>query len=123
MSYEKTHRESVENYLKKILELSERKQRIRSVDLASAIGFSKASVSVAVKKMQAEQLIRLDEKGLIFLTEDGFEIAHRILDRHRFFTTLLKSAGIDAETAEKEACCIEHVVSDNSFDKLQKYYG
>lgn len=123
MAYEKSHRESVENYLKTILSLSEQKKAVRSIDLADALGYSKASVSVAMKKLQSEDLVKVSEKGVIALTGAGEKIAGQILEKHRFFTEFLKAAGVNDKSAVEEACRIEHVISDETFDALQRYYS
>ncbi len=114
--------ESLEDYLESILVLSKCLDRVRSVDVASYLGFSKPSVSHAVKLLQEQNLIHLDENKIISLTELGKNIAEQTYARHVFFTEMLVSIGVPKEVAQKDACKMEHVISQESFDAIQNYY-
>lgn len=114
--------ESLEDYLESILVLSKSLDRVRSIDIASYLGFSKPSVSHAVKLMQEQDLIHLDENKIITLTELGKNIAEQTYARHVFFTEMLVSIGVPKDVAQKDACKMEHVISQESFDAIQNYY-
>ena len=110
--------ESREDYLEAILRLSLEHPVVRSVDIARALGISKASVSVAMKRLREGGYIKRSEEGYIALSGKGLEIAEDIYARHRFFTEHLIEIGIDPKTAESEACRIEHDISRETFQKL-----
>ena len=114
--------ESLEDYLESILVLSGCLDRVRSVDVASYLGFSKPSVSHAVKLLQEQGYIQLDANKIITLTESGKEIAEETYARHVFFTDMLVSIGVPKEVAQKDACKMEHVISQESFDAIREYY-
>lgn len=114
--------ESLEDYLESILVLSGCLDRVRSVDVASYLGFSKPSVSHAVKLLQEQGLIILDENKIISLSKTGKEVAEQTYARHVFFTDMLVSIGVPKEIAQKDACKMEHVISQESFDAIQNYY-
>ena len=111
--------ESLEMYLENILVLQNTKGRVRSIDVAHIMGYSKPSVSRAVKLLVKDGCIGIDEDGFIILTEKGKEIAVKILDRHKIITDFFVLIGVDAETATEDACRIEHVISDQTFRKLK----
>lgn len=100
---------SGEDYLEAVLVLQKKKVMVRSVDLARHMGFSKPSISHAVGVL----------KNGGFLTEDGREVAEKIYERHQFFTEQLVAVGVDRETAERDACRIEHAISEEAFQKLK----
>ena len=112
--------ESGENYLETILILSERNSVVRSIDVANELGFAKPSVSRAVKLLTERGLVTMEHGGALLLTPEGREKASAIYERHRiitqFFTELLK---VSAETAEKDACRIEHIISEESFERIK----
>ena len=93
---------------------------VRSVDLARHMGFSKPSISHAVGVLRDGGFLTMDEDGFLHLTDIGREVAEKIYERHQFFTEQLVAAGVDRETAEQDACRIEHVISDTSFQKLKE---
>ena len=93
---------------------------VRSVDLARHMGFSKPSISHAVGILKNGGFLTVDEDGFLHLTAIGHEVAEKIYERHRFFTEQLIAAGVDQETAEQDACRIEHAISDTSFRKLKE---
>ena len=93
---------------------------VRSVDLARHMGFSKPSISHAVSLLRDGGFLTRDADGFLFLTDSGREIAEIIYERHQFFTEQLMAAGVDRLVAEQDACLIEHVISDASFEKLKE---
>ncbi len=113
--------ESAENYLETILVLKERNGSVRSVDIAAEMGFSKPSVSVAMKNLREQRCIAMGEDGLISLTEKGRTIAESVYERHTLFTEWLVSLGVDTATAAQDACRIEHVLSKESFEAIKRH--
>lgn len=112
--------QSGEDYLEAVLILQKKNGIVRSVDLARHMGFSKPSISHAVKVLRDGGFLAVDEDGFLHLTDIGREVAEKIYERHRFFTEQLVAAGVDQETAEQDACRIEHAISDTSFQKLKE---
>ena len=113
--------ESGEMYLETILVLSREKECVRSVDIARRLGYSKPSVSRAMKNLKEDGYIDIDESGYIFLQEKGREVADRIYERHTILTKCLVSLGIDPKIAEEDACRIEHIISDETFIRIREY--
>lgn len=113
--------ESAENYLETILILSKRLPVVRSVDIATELGFKKSSVSVAMKHLRERNHITVTDAGFIYLTEEGKKIADMIYERHDILTRCLSSLGVPADIAEEDACRIEHVISTESFRAIKKY--
>lgn len=113
--------ESAEDYLETILILSTVSSDVRSIDIATEMGFSKPSVSRAMKNLRENGYILMDEKGLITLTDSGKEIAERIYERHQFFTDALIAIGVDPDIAVRDACRIEHDLSIESFEKIKEH--
>lgn len=111
---------SREDYLEAILMQIKKNGACRLTDVASKLGFSKPSASVAVKKLEEEGYIIKDDWKIV-LTEKGMSIAKNLYDRHTFFTNLLMEAGVEPGVAEDQACLMEHGISDDSFRKLRKY--
>lgn len=113
--------ESGENYLETILILRNRLGVVRSIDMANELGYTKPSVSRAVKLLKEHGYITVGRGGAINLTETGLKEAKAIYERHqvitRFFTDIL---GVDPDTAEKDACRIEHIISKASFEKIKE---
>lgn len=114
--------ESTEMYLETILVLKNRLGLVRSIDIANEMGYSKPTISVAMKKFRAEGLVTVDESGFVNLTETGRDIAERIYERHQVLTHILMSLGVSQEHAEHDACKIEHDICDKTFDALKKEY-
>lgn len=112
--------ESAEDYLERILVLKERNGQVRSIDIATDMGFSKPSVSVAMKKLRENGYIVIDENGFISLTDDGYRIATRIYERHKVLTDLFVSLGVSEDIAKKDACKIEHDLSEETFEAIKK---
>ena len=111
---------SGEDYLEAILVLQKKMGMVRSIDLARHMGFSKPSISHAVGVLKNGGFLTVDDDGFLHLTAIGREVAEKIYERHQFFTEQLVAAGVDRETAEQDACRIEHVISDTSFQKLKE---
>lgn len=107
--------ESAEDYLEKILMLQEQKGSVRSIDIAVAMGFSKPSVSVAMKNLRENGYISMDADGFIKLEAPGMEIAQRIYGRHRKLTAFFVALGVDPDVAAKDACKVEHDLSEKTF--------
>ena len=107
------------DYLEAVLVLQKKKGMVRSVDLARHMGFSKPSISHAVGVLKNGGFLTVDEDGYFHLTEDGREVAEKIYERHQFFTEQLVAIGVDRETAERDACRIEHAISEEAFQKLK----
>ena len=112
--------ESGEMYLETILILSQRQPVVRSVDVAEYMGFSKPSVSRAVSLLKQGEYITVEKDGFLWLTEAGRELAEKIYERHQVLTALLKQFGVSDEIAEQDACRMEHDISDETFQALQK---
>lgn len=110
--------ESAEDYLEQILMLKEQKGSVRSIDIAVAMGFSKPSVSIAMKNLRENGYISVDADGFITLEEPGLEIARRIYDRHRKLTAFFVALGVDADVAAHDACKIEHDLSEETYSKM-----
>ena len=110
--------ESREDYLEAILRLSKKLPAVRSVDIADFFGVSKPSVSVAMKKLWEGGYVDRTQEGYIILTDKGLATAQEVYARHRFFTEHLIEIGIDPQTAQCEACRIEHVISEETFQRL-----
>lgn len=110
--------ESAEDYLEQILMLREQKGSVRSIDIAVAMGFSKPSVSIAMKNLRENGYISVDADGFITLEEPGLEIARRIYDRHRKLTAFFVALGVDPDVAAHDACKIEHDLSEETYSKM-----
>lgn len=115
--------ESGEMYLETILVLSKEKNTVRSIDIVNHMGFSKPSVSRAMSKLREEKLILTDKDGYIALTGKGREIAEKIYERHVLLTEFIMKLGVDEETASNDACRIEHVISETTFQAMKKHAG
>jgi Mn-dependent DtxR family transcriptional regulator len=113
--------ESGEMYLETILLLSRKMQYVRSLDIATHLGFSKPSVSRAVGLLKKAGLITVDSKGYVTLTDEGKNIAERMYERHTVLTGFLEKLGVSSETASHDACKIEHHISEESFEAIKKY--
>ena len=113
--------ESGEMYLETILVLSQMKPVVRSIDICDYMNFSKPSVSRAVGKLKADGYIEVDGSGYIVLTETGRQIAERIYDRHNTLQSIFMTIGVDEQTAEDDACKLEHYLSDTTYEALKNY--
>ncbi len=115
-------KESAENYLEAILSISKKKGTVRSIDVANELGFSKPSVSVAMKNFREDGYITVDADGGLFLTDKGREIAERVYERHNIIAKILIHLGVSDETAYEDSCKIEHALSDESFEKIKEFF-
>lgn len=115
-------KESAENYLEAILMIKKKKGYVRSIDIANELGFTKASVSVAMKNFRETGYVVTDESGGITLTEKGVEIAESMLKRHQLIAEILIAMGVDEKTAYEDSCKIEHDLSEQSFLKIKEFY-
>ena len=114
--------ESAENYLEAILMVREEKGAVRAIDVVNHLGFSKPSVSVAMKHLETDDFIRRDKDGFIFLTDSGEEIAEMIFERHNLLTDIFVKIGVNPETAREDACKIEHDLSEETFEQIKRAY-
>ena len=112
--------ESVEDYLEAILILHNRIGRVRSIDVAKELDFSKPSVSVAMKNLRNKDYITVDSDGFISLTPTGKERAKNVFEKHTILSEWLISLGVKRETALKDACKMEHDLSEESFQAIKK---
>ena len=103
-----------------VLVLQQKQGMVRSVDVARHLEVSKPSVCHAVALLQDGGFLMMDEDNFLHLTEPGQEIAEKIFERHQFFRDQLIAAGVSPDVAERDACKIEHVISDESFQKLKE---
>ena len=113
--------ESGEMYLETIYVLSKKSDSVRSLDVAEQMGFSKPSLSRAVKLLKEGEYLTVDKDGYLHLTESGLAVAKKIYERHTVLTELLVSLGVSRETAAEDACKIEHVISDESFAAMKNH--
>ena len=113
--------ESAEDYLEAIYMLSMEKGFVRSIDVANSLGFSKPSVSVAMKQLEENGYISRDGDRMLHLEEKGLAIAKRIYERHETIAAVLMNLGVERQVAYKDACKIEHDLSDESFASIQAY--
>lgn len=113
--------ESAENYLESILMITERKGEVRSIDIVNELEFSKPSVSIAMKNLRENGYILVDKDGYITLTEKGMEIAEKMYERHKMFSQMFVALGVDSKTAAKDACRVEHILSDETFNAIKSY--
>ena len=111
---------SGEDYLEAVLILQKKMGEVRSVDVARYVGVSKPSVCHAVNVLCDGGFLTKDDKHFIYLTEEGRKVAEKIYERHCFFTKYLTEMGVDPKLAESDACKLEHVISDESFQKLKE---
>ena len=117
----KSH-ESSEDYLETILILRQKNGNVRSIDIVNKLNYSKPSISIAMKKLKSEGMVEMDLNGYITLTPKGEEVAQRIYSRHKLLEKCLIAIGVEPETAEEEACRIEHVIDDDTYDKINAFY-
>lgn len=113
--------ESAENYLETILQLSKILPVVRSVDIANELGFKKSSVSVAMKNLRLKEYITVTDSGFIYLTDSGRKIAEYVYEKHTFLKDWLCSLGVSEDVAGEDACKMEHIISDESFEAIKEY--
>ena len=114
--------ESGEMYIETIYVLQGKNGRVRSIDICEEMGYSKPSVSRAIGILKKNEYIEVDKKGYITLTDSGNALAHKIYERHTLITRLLETIGVDKDTAAEDACKIEHVISDASFEAMKRFF-
>lgn len=114
--------ESGQMYLEAIYVLSQKKDKIRAIDVGAYLGYSKPSVSRAVGILKKGEYISVDAEGYITLNASGKQLAEQMYERHTVLTNILVQLGVDDQTAADDACRIEHVISDKSFAALKKHY-
>lgn len=117
-----TVRESGEMYLEAILVLAKKSGYVRSIDVSEYLGYSKPSVSRAMGILREGGYILMEKDGAITLTDSGKKLAETIYERHMVLSELLIRLGVDERTATDDACRIEHVISDESFQAIKQYY-
>ena len=113
--------ESAEMYLETIYVLSKKTTAVRSIDVADYMGYSKPSVSRAVGLLKKGGLLTMAEDGSLILTEEGINTAKKIFERHNVLSSFLKKIGVSEETASKDACKIEHVISEETVESIKKF--
>ena len=112
---------SGEDYLETILLLQKRNGKVRAIDIANELEFSKPSVSVAMKHLREQEMIHVAENGNITLLPKGLEIAERIYERHELLCLWLTGLGVPEDIAAEDACRIEHVISTESFEAIKNH--
>lgn len=114
--------ESQEDYLEKILQISQKKESVHAIDIAREMSFSKPSVSVAMNKLKELGYIEINPKGEISLTSSGLAIAKKTLEKHVILTKMLMYLGVDETTAMEDACKLEHDISDKTWVAIKKHW-
>lgn len=114
--------ESGEMYLETILILKNKNASVRSIDICNELNYSKPSVSRAMHLLEDKGYITFDKDGFIDFTDVGEAVANKIYERHELLTTILKRVGVSADTAEEDACKIEHDISDETFNALKSFF-
>ena len=115
--------ESGQMYLETIYVLTKSSSAVRAIDVGDSMGFSKPSVSRALGLLKKGGFVEVDENGFLTLTDSGKKVAEKIYERHTIITKILLHLGIDKETAAKDACKLEHAISDKSFEAIKKFAG
>ncbi len=113
--------ESSENYLETIYILQKRNGGVRAIDIATELGYSKASVSVALKQLRENDYIKVEHDNNIVLLEKGLNIAQSMYERHVILTNALKKIGVSEEVAAQDACKIEHIISTETFQAIKNF--
>lgn len=113
--------ESAEDYLESILILQEQYGQVRSIDIVNRLGYSKPSVSIAMKKLRENGYISMAADGTITLSDSGMEVASRVYQRHRVITELFTLLGVDRQQAAEDACRVEHDLSQETFDRIREF--
>ena len=113
--------ESQEMYLETILRLSQNHEKVRAIDVSRELNFSRPSVSIAIKSLKEKGFLEVLSDQSIILTSKGKDIANNVYSKHLSLTKLLESFGVSQKTAEDDACRIEHIISDETFDCIKAY--
>ncbi|HAX73714.1 MAG TPA: DNA-binding protein [Firmicutes bacterium] len=112
--------ESAQNYLETIYVLSKSLPVVRAIDIASKLNYKKSSVSVAIKNLRENEYITVTDAGYIYLTESGQGVAEKVYERHLVLTAWLQQIGVDCNVACEDACKMEHIISEESFQAIKK---
>ncbi len=115
--------ESAQDYLESILILSQQKEHVRATDICNYFGYARATVSVFLKQLKEHGYVTIGDHNYINLTEEGRSIAEDMYERHQFLTDLFIKIGVSEETAQKDACRVEHYVSQETFDAMKAYFS
>lgn len=115
-------KESGQMYLEAIYVLLQKNEKIRSIDVGTYLGYSKPSVSRAIGILKRDGYIEVDDLGYISLKKSGKEMAEQMYERHTVISNMLIALGVDSQTATEDACRIEHVISDKSFEAVKKHF-
>ena len=113
--------ESAEMYLETIYQLSQERTTVRSIDVAETMGYSKPSISRAVGLLKKGGYLVMEKDGSLTLTESGLEIAQKVYERHTILTNVLVRLGVSPEVAAEDACKMEHVISDETFNAMKRH--
>lgn len=113
--------QSAEDYLETILVLQEQSGQVRSIDIVNRLGYSKPSVSIAMKKLRESGYISMSPDGLITLNESGLEIARQVYSRHKVITKLFVLMGVSEEVAAEDACRVEHDLSPETVERIRDF--
>ncbi|NLY81154.1 MAG: metal-dependent transcriptional regulator [Clostridiales bacterium] len=113
--------ESAEDYLETLLILSKKQPQVISKDIVQETGYSKPSISIAMKKLREKNLVEFDANNNIFLTDEGKKIAENIYEKHLTLTKFFKKLGVSDENATEDACRMEHFISDESYEKIKEW--
>ena len=108
-------------YIESLYVLSKQRQFVRAIDIGEYMGYSKPSVSRALGLLKSGGFVTSDKDGYLFLTEQGLEVAEKMYERHTLLCEFLTAIGVDEQTANDDACKIEHVISDSTFEAIKKY--
>ena len=113
--------EAIENYLETIYILSQQQSEVHAIDICSYLSYSRPTVSIVLRQMREHGLVTVNEDNHIFLTEEGHSIAVHMYERHELLTNMLMKLGVSRETAMRDACKIEHDLSDETFDAIKRH--
>ena len=113
--------EAIENYLETIYILSRQQSEVHAIDICSYLSYSRPTVSIVLRQMREHGLVTVNEENHIFLTEEGLKIARHMYERHELLTNMLVMLGVSRETAQHDACKIEHDLSDETFDAIKRH--
>ena len=113
--------EAIENYLETIYILSKQQREVHAIDICSYLSYSRPTVSIVLRQMREHGLVTVNEENHIYLTEEGLAIASHMYERHELLTSLLMALGVSRETALRDACKIEHDLSEETFDAIKRH--
>ena len=113
--------EAIENYLETIYILSQQQSEVHAIDICSYLSYSRPTVSIVLRQMREHGLVTVNEDNHIYLTEEGSRIAMRVYERHELLTQMLMALGVSREVAMRDACKIEHDLSDETFDAIKRH--